>query len=191
MHLHAGFDATGLEGMDMHALDVASWEGGVDAEHNVVLMSVPSVVDAALAPRGAHCLHAYYPATEPSTVWDGVERGSEAYEALKRERSARLFDAVEDFVPDFRARAAGRPLLVGTPLTHARYLNRAGGTYGPAWPAGRGLPGVRSPIPNLLTCGDFTFPGVGVPAVAASGMAAASTIAGVGKHWQLLGELGL
>ena len=29
MHLHLGFDASGLEGLDMHHIVVNSWEGGV------------------------------------------------------------------------------------------------------------------------------------------------------------------
>lgn len=29
MHLHLGFDAMGLEGLDMHHIAVNSWEGGV------------------------------------------------------------------------------------------------------------------------------------------------------------------
>lgn len=32
MHLHAGFDATGLEGLGLHHIVVNSWEGGVDTE---------------------------------------------------------------------------------------------------------------------------------------------------------------
>ena len=29
MHLHVGFDASGLEGLEMHHIVVNSWEGGV------------------------------------------------------------------------------------------------------------------------------------------------------------------
>ena len=32
MHLHLGFDATGLDGLELHHILVNSWEGGVDAE---------------------------------------------------------------------------------------------------------------------------------------------------------------
>ncbi len=32
MHLHLGFDATGLENLVMHHIVVNSWEGGVDTE---------------------------------------------------------------------------------------------------------------------------------------------------------------
>lgn len=38
---------------------------------NVVLISIPSVMDADLAPAGKHTLHAYLPATEPFAFWAG------------------------------------------------------------------------------------------------------------------------
>lgn len=189
MHVHVGFDAAGLDGLDVHCLDVASWDQGVDADHAVSLISVPSVLDPSMAPPGRHCLHAYHPATEPWAPWEGLERGSAEYERLKEERAADLIAAVERFIPDVRARAD--VFMVGTPLTHARYLNRHRGAYGPAWPAGRGFPGAATGVDGLYRVGDYAFPGVGVPAVAASGAVAASTIAGLGKHWQLLNELGL
>jgi len=47
-------------------------EGGVDAEQNVVLISIASVADPAMAPAGKHCLHAYLPATEPFSLWKGI-----------------------------------------------------------------------------------------------------------------------
>lgn len=53
------------------------------------------------------------------------------------------------------------------------------------------LPGCKTPIPGLYACGDTTFPGIGLPAVAASGMLAANTIVPVWDHWKLLDELGL
>lgn len=39
---------------------------------NVVLISIPSVMDPKLAPAGKHTLHAYLPATEPYGIWEGV-----------------------------------------------------------------------------------------------------------------------
>jgi phytoene dehydrogenase-like protein len=76
---------------------------------------------------------------------------------------------------------------VGTPLTHGRFLRRYHGSYGPAIVAGKGLfPGATTPLSGLLCCGDSTFPGIGLPAVAASGMMAANTIVSVQQHLQLL-----
>ena len=79
-----------------------------------------------------------------------------------------------------------------SPLTHERFLRRSQGTYGPGWRAGKeSFPGPKNikQIKNLLCCGDSTFPGIGVPAVAASGAAAANTLAPVGKHWEMLSTL--
>ena len=53
---------------------VDSWDRGVDAEQNVVLISIPSVLDPSLAPAGKHTLHAYLPATEPYELWKGLDR---------------------------------------------------------------------------------------------------------------------
>lgn len=86
MHLHVGFDATGID-PEMHHIIVNSWEGGVDSEQNVVLISIASVADPTMAPEGKHVLHAYTPATEPYDIWEGLDRKSEEYETLKEERS--------------------------------------------------------------------------------------------------------
>ena len=60
--------------------------------------------------------------------------------------------------------------MVGSPLTHERFLRRHRGTYGPELRAGeRGFPSAYSKVDGLLLCGDSTFPGIGVPAVAGSG----------------------
>ena len=39
---------------------------------NVVLISIPSVMDKSMAPAGKHSLHAYLPATEPFALWKGT-----------------------------------------------------------------------------------------------------------------------
>lgn len=44
---------------------------------------------------------------------------------------------------------------------------------------------------GLYCCGDSTFPGIGLPAVAASGAICANTLVPLTKHWQLLEELGV
>jgi len=205
MHLHAGLrdgawqDAPPSTGPPsattpgLHHLVVDAWDGGVDAPGAVSLVSIPSTADPSLAPPGCHCLHAYYPASEPWGPWSAVGgAGTPAYEALKEERVAKLRAAVARAVPNYGGRLEFE--LVGTPLTHARYLNRHQGTYGPAWSPGAGqtFPGSGAlGVPGLLLASDSAFPGIGVPAVAAAGAVAASTIAGLGPHWALLGELGL
>jgi phytoene dehydrogenase-like protein len=175
----------------MHHISVERWEGGVDQPQNVVLVSIPSVVDPGLAPPGKHCLHAYTPATEPwEGVWAGVQRGTPEYAALKEERSQVLWRAVERVIPDIRDRVEVE--MVGTPHTHARFLRRAGGSYGPAYRAGQQVfPFGTTPIVDLLCCGDYTQPGIGLPAVAASGIIAANTLVPLSKHLGMLRALGI
>jgi phytoene dehydrogenase-like protein len=66
---------------------VNDWNRGVDAEQNVVLISVPTVLGKGLAPPGKHVLHAYTPGTEPFSFWEGLDRKSVDYRRLKEERS--------------------------------------------------------------------------------------------------------
>lgn len=82
--------------------------------------------------------------------------------------------------------------MVGTPLTHQRFLRRNRGTYGPAIEAGKNtFPGHPTPIPQLFCCGDSTFPGIGVPAVAASGAIVANSLVSVSQHSELLDAVGI
>ncbi|GAX79934.1 hypothetical protein CEUSTIGMA_g7374.t1 [Chlamydomonas eustigma] len=176
--------------LELHHIVVNSWDQGVDAPQNVVLISIASVKDPSLAPEGKHCLHAYLPATEPYELWKGLDRKSPEYQALKEQRSQVLWRAVEKVIPDIRQRA--EMSFVGTPLTQERYLRRSRGTYGPAIKAGEGLfPGPATPIKGLYCCGDSTFPGIGLPAVAASGAICANTLVPLSQHLALLDELGL
>jgi phytoene dehydrogenase-like protein len=196
MHLFVGIDASGLPpgGAEHgHHLFVRDLRAGapLTAPQNVAIVAVPSAFDPSLAPPGCATLHAYTAANEPWEDWAGLERGSPAYESLKEERVAVLWSALERAVaPDVRARA--RVSLVGTPLTHARFLRRHRGSYGPAISAASGtFPGPATPVPGLWRCGDSCAPGVGVPAAAASGMILANTVAGLGAQWGLLRGLGL
>jgi len=101
-----------------------------------------------------------------------------------------LWHAVERVIPDIRERA--EVTMVGTPLTHERYLRRHRGSYGPGLVAGEGtLPGCVTAIPGLYACGDSVFPGIGLPAVAASGAIAANTILPVWNQLDMLRKLGI
>lgn len=190
MHLHLGIDATGLRpDLACHYIVVNDWNLGVTAPQNVVVVSIPSVLDPNLAPAGKHVIHVYIPGNEPYQAWQGLNRNSEAYQALKEERSQVMWQALERVIPDIRQRCA--VTLVGTPLTHERFLRRHRGSYGPALAAGQAFfPGALTPINKLLCCGDSTFPGIGLPAVAASGMIAANTLASVPQHIELLKRMG-
>lgn len=86
------------------------------AEQNVVLVSIPSIEDPSLAPPGKHVLHAYTPATEPYELWEGLDRKSAEYKALKEERSQVLWKAVERVVPDIRKRTEVGAVLLAHQL---------------------------------------------------------------------------
>ncbi|GAP97529.1 phytoene desaturase family protein [Leptolyngbya sp. NIES-2104] len=181
MHLHLGIDAQGLDSIACHHIVVNDWNLGIGAPQNVVLISIPSILDPSLAPDGKHAIHVYTPGNEPYEVWEQCEN----YEELKQQRAEVMWKALERVIPDIRSRT--ELSLVGTPITHERFLRRYRGTYGAAIRATDGLfPSAMTPISGLLCCGDSTFPGIGLPAVAASGMIAANTIAPVGKHLELL-----
>lgn len=191
MHLHLGIDGAGLNpDLSCHHIIVNDWDRGITAPQNVVLVSIPSLLDPSLAPPGKHAIHVYTPGNEPYDLWAGLDRHSPAYQKLKEERAAPMWEALERIIPDIRDRA--EVTLVGTPLTHERFLRRHRGSYGPAIAAGEALfPGATTPLAGLLCCGDSTFPGIGLPAVAASGAIAANTLAPVEKHLELLGILDL
>ncbi|KAM4126086.1 hypothetical protein ACB094_01G362000 [Castanea mollissima] len=193
MHLHLGFDAEGIrEDLGIHHIVVNDWERGVDADQNVVLISIPSVLSPDLAPPGKHVLHAYLPGTEPFGLWEGLDRRSTEYKNLKAERSEVMWRAVERAIGAGFSRDKCEVKLVGTPLTHQRFLRRNRGTYGPAIEAGKNsFPGHPTPIPQLYCCGDSTFPGIGVPAVAASGAIVANSLVSVSQHSQLLDAIGI
>jgi carotene isomerase len=190
MHLHLGIDATDLPpDLECHYIVVNDWDRGVTAAQNVVAISIPSLLDPNLAPPGKHTIHVYTPATEPYQLWQGLDRRSQAYAAQKQTRAELMWQALERMIPDIRSRC--EVTLVGTPLTHERFLRRHQGSYGPGVWAGQGiLPGPKTPLPGLLCCGDSSFPGIGLPAVAASGMIAANAIAPLAKHQALLKDLG-
>jgi phytoene dehydrogenase-like protein len=137
IHLHAGIDATGLPATasaDFPAqwAVIKDWDlpDGVEAPRNIVLCSMPSLIDPTLAPPGKHVLHAYVPATEPYEWWAGLDRTSVEYQQKKEEAAEFLWRAVEQYVPQARDRAVPGTVQIGTPLTHERFLRRTRGTYG-------------------------------------------------------------
>eukprot|EP00172_Hildenbrandia_rubra_P000800 Plantae.Rhodophyta-Hildenbrandia_rubra.ctg14524.p1 GENE.Plantae.Rhodophyta-Hildenbrandia_rubra.ctg14524~~Plantae.Rhodophyta-Hildenbrandia_rubra.ctg14524.p1 ORF type:complete len:561 (-),score=73.90 Plantae.Rhodophyta-Hildenbrandia_rubra.ctg14524:1646-3328(-) len=185
VHLHLGIDCEGIDidDLEINYCIVNSWKEGVDAPQNVVLMSIPSIADPSVCPTGHATLHAYTPATEPYKRYERMSRNTDEYRKFKKDRCDILWKAIERVIPDIRSRA--EVILEGTPLTHERYLRRSRGTYGPLVQASKGLlPGQRAirEVDALYCVGDSTFPGIGVPAVAASGFMAANGIAGAKKH---------
>jgi phytoene dehydrogenase-like protein len=56
------------------------------------------------------------------SIWEGLDRFSPEYKALKEERVQVLWKALERVIPDIRQRTELE--MIGTPLTHERYLRR-------------------------------------------------------------------
>ena len=107
MHLHVGFRATReeLERLQAHYMYIDDWAKGIEGEDNAVLLSIPSVHDATLAPDGFGVLHIYTPATESFSRWEGLDRKSKEYKELKDVRSEFLWEVLEKVIPDIRQRA--------------------------------------------------------------------------------------
>ena len=186
LHFHLGIDGTNLPtDLACHYIVVNDWEKGVNAAQNVILVSIPSLLDPSLAPPGKHTIHVYTPGNEPYQLWQGMERNTAAYEQQKQQRTQVMWQALERIIPDIRSRC--EVTLVGTPLTHERFLRCDRGSYGPAIQAGKALfPAPTTPLAGLWCCGDSTFPGIGLPAVAASGMMVANSFASLAQHRKLL-----
>jgi phytoene dehydrogenase-like protein len=179
-----------LADLPIHHVWVGDWQRGIGAERNMAVLSMPSLLDGSLAPPDHQVLHGYTPANEPWELWQALERGSPAYEALKAERCGLFHIIFDPLLPDWRERLVFE--LQGTPLTHQHYLRAHQGSYGPAWPADRGpFPGGTTPIDNLVLCGSGVFPGIGVPPVAVSGAMAAPRFVPAARQRQLLEELEL
>jgi len=190
LHWHLGLRGDDLGHLPIHHVWVGDWQRGVTAERNMVVLSMPSLLDPSLAPGGHQVLHGYTPANEPWALWQGLERGSSAYERQKRERCALFHPVLERVLPDWSSRAVLE--LQGTPLTHRHYLRMHNGSYGPALPADRGpFPAGATPIAALRVCGAGVFPGIGVPPVAISGALAAHHFVPVAAQRRLLEELAL
>ena len=188
--------------------DSSSIEGVADGpcgEMNMIAVSNPCVLDPTLAPKGYLVVHAYGAGNEPYDVWkassedmtapsnvsankpsnSGVCYQSSSYEALKDARATPLWRAIESIIPGARNRTV--LALIGSPLTHERFLRRPYGTYGAAFEDC--LNDGSTPIPNLILAGDGVFPGIGIPAVALSGASAANGMVGVINQWLCMDEL--
>jgi phytoene dehydrogenase-like protein len=155
IHIHAGIDASGLPttpSADFPAqwAVIRNWDGpeGVEDPRNIVLCSMPSLIDPSMAPEGYHVIHAYTPATEPYAWWQGMDRKSDEYRLKKEEAADFLWSAIEEYVPNARQRAVPGTVQIGTPLTHESFLRRTRGTYGPRVDVGKGqtLPGHKTPL---------------------------------------------
>ncbi len=175
LSLHLGVEASVLpQGTDCHHILLENWDK-MEAPEGTVLVSIPTLLDPDLAPKGYHIIHAFTPSWIPD--WEGLS--AQEYEEKKEAAAGRIIDRLEKIFPGLDA---GLDYMeVGTARSHRRFLGREDGTYGPI-PSKKlmgllGMPFNRTSIPGLYCVGDSTFPGQGLNAVAFSGFACAHRVA--------------
>lgn len=150
--------APSIQAMDRAWRDALA--GGY-ARAPIVEMTIPSVVDDSLAPRGAHVASLFCQHFDPSPAggWDGLK--SQAVEAV--------FDTVQTYCPNFRRALLG--YRAWTPLDLERDYGLTGGDifHGQLTPdqlfSLRPLLGYaryRGPLRGLYHCGSGAHPGGGV-----------------------------
>jgi len=201
VHMHLAIDGEGLPpDLDCHHSVISDWSLGITAADNMYIISIPSLLDPSLAPPGKHVVHVYGAANEPYANWQGLSRDrgpkdtgndqTAAYTAAKAKAAEPLWRALEAVIPDVRERV--EITMVGTPLTHQHFTRRHEGTYGPSGGEVEGdlkFMGSATPIPGLKLCGDSCFPGIGVPAAAASGIIAAHCFVPLSQHLAQLEDM--
>lgn len=160
LHLHVALDAKNLNLKGMHAHYTVMDRGitsndetgdGPCGELNMIAVSNPCAIDGTLAPDGFIVVHAYAAGNECYDLWEGLDRNSKEYKDLKEERAQVLWRAIESIIPDAKNRCLAS--LIGSPLTHERFLRRPRGTYGAA--TEDYLKDGRTPLNNFILCGEY------------------------------------
>jgi prolycopene isomerase len=175
LSLHLGVNAEVI-GADTacHHIILEDWQK-MEESHGTIFVSIPTLLDPDLAPKGYHIVHTFTPSW--MAEWEGLS--PREYENKKEEGAWRLIDSLEKIFPGLDA--ALDFMEVGSARSHRRFLGREDGTYGPI-PRKKllgllGMPFNRTAIGGLYCVGDSTFPGQGLNAVAFSGFACAHRIA--------------
>ncbi|XP_038903754.1 prolycopene isomerase, chloroplastic isoform X2 [Benincasa hispida] len=148
----------------------------LEEPYGSIFLSIPTVLDASLAPDRHHILHIF--TTSSIEDWEGLSR--KEYEAKKELIADEIITRLEKkLFPGLKSSIDF--MEVGTPKTHRRFLARNDGTYGPmprSTPKGLlGMPFNTTGIDGLYCVGDSCFPGQGVIAVAFSGVMCAHRVA--------------
>jgi prolycopene isomerase len=173
--LHLGVAAEVIpDELDCHHIILDDWER-IAESGGTVFVSIPTLLDPALAPVGKHIVHAFTPSW--MAEWNGLSPSG--YREMKAIAAQSIIHQLERILPGISDRIHHQE--IGTPRTHRRFLGRVDGTYGPI-PRQRlrgllGMPFNRTAIPGLYLVGDSTFPGQGLNAVAFSGFACAHRVA--------------
>jgi phytoene dehydrogenase-like protein len=137
----------------------------------VLECTIPSVVDATVAPPGKHLMSMfiqYAPYKLQGATW----------EDLREDFADRCFDLLNDYAPNFKRSVLARQVL--TPLDLEKTFNLTGGNiFQGAMPLNqlfffRPVPGFadyRTPIRGLYVCGAAAHPGGGVMGAAGANAA--------------------
>ena len=172
--LHLGVDKSIIPpDFDCHHIVLDDWQE-MEEPGGTVFTSIPTLLDASLAPEGKHIVHTFTPSWMKD--WEGLN--SEQYKEQKAIAAQAIIAKLERILPGLSEHIDHQE--IGTPRTHRRFLGRIDGTYGPI-PAKRlrgllGMPFNRTPVKGLYIVGDSTFPGQGLNAVAFSGFACAHRV---------------
>jgi len=174
LSLHLGVDAQVIpDGVHCHHLLLEDW-AELEAEQGVIFVSIPTLLDPSLAPKGRHIVHTF--TMSDIRHWQGLSPSS--YKAKKQADAGRLVQRLEVILPGLAE--AIRHQEIGTPRTHRRFLGRMGGSYGPIpavpLPGLLPMPFNRTGLSGLYCVGDSCFPGQGLNAVAFSGYACSHRI---------------
>ncbi|PWA98413.1 carotenoid isomerase [Artemisia annua] len=174
LSIHMGVKAEVLPpDTDCHHFD--DWKN-LEAPYGSIFLSIPTILDSSLAPKGRHILHIF--TTSSIDDWQGLS--TKDYEAKKKLVADKIISRLENkLFPGLKSSIEF--IEVGTPKTHRRYLARDSGTYGPMprnVPKGLlGMPFNTTAGYGLYCVGDSCFPGQGVIAVAFSGVMCAHRVA--------------
>ncbi|KAH7653212.1 Prolycopene isomerase protein [Dioscorea alata] len=177
LSIHMGVKASVLPpDTDCHHFILEDDWNRLERPYGSIFLSIPTVLDSTLAPKGHHILHIF--TTSGIEDWEGLSRKD--YEEKKEIVANQIISRLENkLFPGLRNSIVLQE--VGTPKTHRRYLARYDGTYGPmprSIPKGLlGMPFNTTGIDGLYCVGDSCFPGQGVIAVSFSGIMCAHRVA--------------
>ena len=156
-----------------HHIIVDNWDE-LENEKGVIFISIPTLLDSSLAPKGKHIIHAFTPSSMDE--WENLSKKD--YLKKKEEYFSYLIEKISKIIPNIEQQIDHKE--IGTPRTHRKFLGRYEGSYGPI--PNKKLLGLlpmpfnTTKIQNLYCVGDSCFPGQGLNAVAFSGFACAHKI---------------
>jgi prolycopene isomerase len=151
---------------------------GGQPDDPTVIITIPTLLDPALAPPGHHIVRLMTPASYGfCTGWGAHDQSR--YLRIKEEAVERLIRLVEErYMPGLSSHCT--LIEAATPVTLERYTaNEKGASYGLAptpRQIGRGRPANRTPLKGLYLAGHYTRPAHGIVGAAISGRFVADII---------------